>query len=54
MRRTRLCFLVAKKDCISLVRLVGEMMGKELGWSRDRIKREIDGSVEKIIGYEFE
>lgn len=54
MRRTRLCFLVPKREVLSLASHVGRLLQKQLKWSDSKTREEISKSVERIISYEFE
>jgi glycerol-3-phosphate dehydrogenase len=47
-RRTRLSFLNAQASLDALPRIV-EIMGEELGWSRDRKEKEIEGAGQFLL-----
>lgn len=45
MRRTRLCFLVQKRDVLQLAELVGKLLQKQYKWSDKKTRENIDLSV---------
>lgn len=54
MRRTRLCFLISKRDVVPLANHIGRLLQKQNKWSDKRTREEINKSVENILSYEFE